>query len=151
MDKLSQQRRSENMRQIRSKDTTPELALRQLVHGMGYRFRLHRTDLPGTPDLVLPRLHKVIFVHGCFWHQHNGCRLARLPKNRLDYWLPKFERNRRRDSRVLDLLSNLGWEALVVWECQTNNTLALAALIEEMLGSRVISGGTSAQSCSVAV
>src|ERR1700723_4551715 len=96
--------RADQMRRIRAKNTAPELRVRRAVHALGLRFRLHRADLPGTPDLVLPRLRKVIFVHGCFWHQHSGCRLARPPKKRLDYWVPKFERNKRRDSQAVDLL-----------------------------------------------
>ena len=89
MDKLSAERRSANMRQIRSKDTTPELALRRMLHRLGYRFRLHRKDLPGKPDLVFPSRRKVIFVHGCFWHQHPACREGRVPRSRLEYWEPK--------------------------------------------------------------
>ena len=107
------------MRRIRKTDTKPELAVRGVAHRLGYRFRLHRRDLPGTPDLVFPRLRKIILVHGCFWHQHQGCRLARAPKSRLDYWLPKLERNQRRDAAAEQALARLGWNVLVVWECQT--------------------------------
>src|SRR5689334_19142584 len=89
-DKMTPEQRSDLMRRIRKKDTKPELAVRRLVHRLGFRFRLHRSDLPGTPDLVFPRSAKVIFVHGCFWHQHPNCRLARQPQSRLDYWLPKL-------------------------------------------------------------
>ena len=117
-DRLSPTERSANMRRIRQTDTKPELAVRRAAHQLGYRFRLHRRDLPGTPDLVFPRLRKVILVHGCFWHQHPGCRLARTPKSRLDYWLPKLERNRKRDAEVQAALRKLGWDVLVVWECQ---------------------------------
>ena len=96
-DHLSPRARSEHMRRIRKTDTKPEMRVRRAAHRLGYRFRLHRSDLPGTPDMVFPRLSKVVLVHGCFWHQHAGCRLARLPKSRLDYWLPKLERNQQRD------------------------------------------------------
>ena len=99
MDTLSKAQRSERMSRVRGKDTKPELLVRRLVHGMGYRYRLHRRDLPGTPDLVFPGRRKVIFVHGCFWHRHPdpACKLARLPKSRTDFWLPKLEGNRARD------------------------------------------------------
>lgn len=97
MDKLSAERRSANMRQIRSHNTAPELLLRRMLHRAGYRFRLHRKDLPGKPDLVFPRRRKVIFVHGCFWHQHPGCREGKIPQSRREYWEPKLARNRHRD------------------------------------------------------
>ena len=106
------------MRRITKTDTKPEFAVRRAAHRLGYRFRLHRRDLPGTPDLVFPRLRKVILVHGCFWHQHVGCRLARQPKSRPDYWLPKLERNWKRDAETQATLRELGWDVLVVWECQ---------------------------------
>ena len=117
------------MRRITKTDTKPELAVRRAAHRLGYRFRLHRRDLPGTPDLVFPRLRKVILVHGCFWHQHVGCRLARQPKSRLDYWLPKLERNRKRDAETQAALRKLGWDVLVVWECQAGADEDAAALI----------------------
>jgi len=99
-------------------DTGPEMRVRRVTHALGYRFRLHRRDLPGTPDLIFPRLRKVIFVHGCFWHRHSGCRHARLPKSRRNYWLPKLKRNSTRDTEVVAALRALGWTVLVVWECQ---------------------------------
>jgi DNA mismatch endonuclease (patch repair protein) len=139
-ERLAAMRCTDQMRRIRGKNTRPELRVRRTVHALGFRFRLHRTNLPRTPDLVLPRLRKVIFVHGCFWHQHTGCRLARMPKKHLDYWLPKFERNRRRDSHVTDQLLKIGWEVCVVWECQTQNLPSLTALLEDMLGARAASG-----------
>jgi DNA mismatch endonuclease (patch repair protein) len=123
LDKLSQQRRSENMRQIRSKDTTPELALRRLVHAMGYRFRLHRKDLPGKPDLVFPARKKVIFLHGCFWHQHKGCREGRLPGTRREYWEPKLARNQERDALAETALKSSGWGVLTLWECEVEKDL----------------------------
>jgi len=121
MDKLDAQRRSENMRQIRSKNTKPEMLLRSLLHKAGYRFRLHRRDLPGKPDIVFPGRRKVIFVHGCFWHQHPGCREGRLPGTRQDYWRPKLERNVERDAATIEQLRALGWQVLTVWECETGN------------------------------
>ncbi len=114
-------RRSENMRRIRSRDTKPELMVRSLVHRMGYRFRLHRKDLPGCPDLVFPSRRKVIFVHGCFWHQHGRCIDGRLPHSRTSYWIPKLLRNKRRDKLSRDQLRRSGWRSLVVWDCQTAN------------------------------
>lgn len=115
------------MARVRSKDTKPELIVRRLVHGMGYRYRLHAKDLPGKPDLVFRPRRKVVFVHGCFWHRHPdpGCPLARLPKSRLEFWLPKLEANRARDERAVDALEKNGWRVLVVWECQIKYTEAL--------------------------
>ena len=110
--------RSRIMRAIKQKNTKPELAVRRLLHAMGFRFRLHRRDLPGRPDIVLPRRKTVIFVHGCFWHQHAGCRLANVPRTRTEYWLPKLARNQERDASAQALLEELGWRVLVVWECE---------------------------------
>jgi DNA mismatch endonuclease (patch repair protein) len=106
--------RSENMRRIRSKDMQPELAVRSLVHAMGYRFRLHRKELPGTPDMVFPSRQKVIFVHGCYWHGHD-CKRAHKPKSNLDYWTPKLARNRDRDQKKRQELEFAGWKVFVVW------------------------------------
>ncbi len=118
------------------RDTKPEMIVRRLVHRMGYRFRLHRRDLPGCPDLTFPSRRKVIFVHGCFWHRHpdEGCKLARMPKSRLDFWGPKLETNRKRDEESLARLTGLGWDALVVWECQLRDVGSLEARIGEFLG-----------------
>jgi DNA mismatch endonuclease, patch repair protein len=121
------------MRRIRKIDTSPELIVRRISHSLGFRFRLHRRDLPGTPDLVFPRLRKAILVHGCFWHQHEGCRLARQPKTRLDYWLPKFERNVARDAMSRHKLEQLGWQCMVVWECQTGDERLLRQIISDFL------------------
>lgn len=122
-DTLKPAERSERMRRVRGKNTGPELMVRRLVHGLGYRFRLHRKDLPGSPDLVFPRLRSVIFVHGCFWHRHDDpeCRLARLPKSRLDFWEPKLTANRLRDVRKQAALAATGWRILIVWECDLRN------------------------------
>lgn len=118
MDTVSPQRRSEIMARVRSKDTAPELVVRRLVHGMGYRYRLHRKDLPGCPDLVFSGRSKVIFVHGCFWHQHRGCSRARMPSTNRRYWMAKIERNRARDMAVGRQLRAAGWGVMVIWECE---------------------------------
>ncbi|NUP89191.1 MAG: DNA mismatch endonuclease Vsr [Candidatus Sumerlaeia bacterium] len=123
MDKLSPERRSENMRRIRNRDMKPELTVRSAVHRMGHRFRLHGRGLPGKPDLVFPGQRKVIFVHGCFWHQHAGCPEASRPKSNRDYWRAKLRGNVRRDRRNLRALDELGWSALVVWECDVERRL----------------------------
>jgi DNA mismatch endonuclease (patch repair protein) len=121
MDTLSPSDRSERMGRVRGRDTKPEMRVRRLVHGMGYRYRLHRKDLPGRPDLVFGPRKKVIFVHGCFWHRHAdpGCKLARLPKSRLEFWVPKLEANRERDIRAVGELRARGWDVLIVWECES--------------------------------
>ncbi|WP_037070808.1 MULTISPECIES: very short patch repair endonuclease [Rhizobium] len=119
-DTLDAKARSERMSRIRGKDSKPELVVRRLAHGMGFRYRLHRKDVPGSPDLVFGSRKKVIFVHGCFWHRHgdSSCKLARLPKSRLDFWLPKLERNAARDAENSAHLEALGWDEMIVWECQ---------------------------------
>ena len=118
-DTLSKARRSENMRSIRSTNTSPELIVRRMVHALGCRFTLHRKDLPGKPDLVLPRHRKVIFVHGCFWHQHakRQCIDSRVPKSNTGYWAPKLARNVIRDKQHLKALHAQGWQCLTIWEC----------------------------------
>ncbi len=135
MDTLTPQERSERMGRVRSADTRPEMVVRRLVHGMGYRYRLHRKDLPGKPDLVLPGRRKVIFVHGCFWHRHGDpeCRLTRWPKSRLDFWVPKLTANEERDAKVEALLGEFGWDVMIVWECQVRDTEALKRRISEFL------------------
>ncbi|MBN8645984.1 MAG: DNA mismatch endonuclease Vsr [Planctomycetes bacterium] len=118
MDNLSPAARQRTMRSVRSRNTAPEVAVRSMVHFLGYRFRLHRADLPGTPDLVIARRRAVIFVHGCFWHQHRCKRGARLPSTRKSYWLPKLRRNKERDQQQVRELRKRGWRVLVLWECQ---------------------------------
>ncbi len=118
MDTLTKAERSERMGRVRSKDTKPELRVRRLVHSLGYRFRLHGRDLPGTPDLVFPSRKKVIFVHGCFWHRHKGCPNSRWPKSKLDFWRPKLEANKQRDIKHKKQLTRQGWQYLIVWECE---------------------------------
>ena len=137
MDTISPERRSENMRRIRSKDMKPEMAVRRLVHGMGYRYRLHGAKLPGKPDIVFTRRQKVIFVHGCFWHQHGSkkCPITRKPKSNRDYWLPKLERNRARDIENQKKLRGMGWDCLVIWECQVTGLDALEERIRSFLGA----------------
>lgn len=110
--------RSRTMRAVKGRDTGPEMIVRRLAHGMGYRYRLHRKDLPGKPDLAFPSRRKVIFVHGCFWHQHHCARGARSPKSNREYWIPKLRRNKERDERNQRLLRESGWDALVIWECE---------------------------------
>jgi len=124
---------SDRMRKIRSKDSKPEIAVRRLLHSLGYRFRLHRRSLPGSPDIVLPRHRLAIFVHGCFWHQHPGCRHAKLPRQRQDYWLPKLARTQMRDKQNRAALGEIGWRSLVIWECDTEKLEAIAALLEQQL------------------
>jgi len=117
--------RSRIMRGVRKKNTKPELLVRRELHAMGFRFRLHRRDLPGTPDVIMPRHRAAILVHGCFWHQHVGCRHANLPRTRTDYWLPKLARNVKRDAQTEKELVALGWRVLVLWECELRDGVAL--------------------------
>ena len=117
MHKVSEQR-SRNMSAIKSKNTKPEIAVRKLLHSMGYRFRLHRKDLPGSPDIVLPKYKTVIFVHGCFWHRHKNCMYASTPKTRQEFWEAKFRENINRDKLNQENLSSKGWKIIVVWECE---------------------------------
>jgi DNA mismatch endonuclease (patch repair protein) len=119
---------------IRSRDTKPELAIRRIVHGMGYRYRLHGKDLPGQPDLVFRLRRKVVFVHGCFWHLHEDCSNCRPPKSRRDYWKPKLERNAARDRQVRKELRRKGWRSLVIWECELDRTGRLTRKITKFLG-----------------
>lgn len=128
--------RSANMRAIRSKDMLPELTVRRLAHKFGYRYRLHRKDLPGKPDLVFASRKKVIFVHGCFWHLHN-CKGAHIPKSNLDYWLPKLTRNQARDVNNLKQLSAKGWQSLVIWECETRDVHDLKKRLKGFLGALI--------------
>ena len=133
MDNLSLAQRSEIMARVRSKNSRPELIVRKLVFALGYRYRLHAADLPGHPDIVLRKFRKVIFVHGCFWHRHAGCALARLPKSRLDFWFPKLEGNRKRDEKNKRALLRGGWEVLTIWECQIKGSDWLTARIRRFL------------------
>jgi DNA mismatch endonuclease, patch repair protein len=134
MDNLTPEERSKQMSLIRSKDTKPELLVRRLVHALGYRYRLHRVDLPGKPDIVFSSKRKVIFVHGCFWHGHK-CRLGRVPKSSIDYWTNKISTNQNRDKRNVQLLRGLGWKCLIVWECRLSQERNLADRITRFLES----------------
>lgn len=116
-DTVSTHKRSQMMSGIRGRDTAPEMRVRRLLHRLGYRFRLHRKDLPGSPDIVLPKYHVVILVHGCFWHFHQGCRLAKIPGTREEFWRGKLLRNRERDFAAVAALRARGWRVLQVWEC----------------------------------
>lgn len=124
--------RSDVMRKIRARDTTPERVVRSVLHRMGYRFRLHRMDLPGSPDIVLLKLKRAIFVNGCFWHQHS-CPLGKKPKSNLSYWLPKLKHNQRRDVRNRSRLWRLGWHVITVWECQAADVVTLEARLRSRL------------------
>ncbi len=127
MDHLDPHQRSANMAKVRSKDTGPELLVRRVAHRLGLRFRLHYKDLPGRPDLVLPRRRLAIFVHGCFWHRHEGCARASLPTTRRDFWERKFATTLERDARQRAELERRGWRVLVLWECKLRDTAALEA------------------------
>lgn len=123
--------RSEIMRAVRRENTGPELVVRKAAHRLGLRFRLHRKDLPGTPDLVFPKHRTCVFVHGCFWHRHPGCKKASTPKTRRDYWLPKFDRNVERDREKEDALRRLGWRVVTIWECETRDPEELERRLRE--------------------
>lgn len=120
VDTLSQERRSWNMSRVRSKNTKPEMLVRSLLHRDGYRFRLHKKGLSGKPDIVLARYRTVIFVHGCFWHRHKGCYDTTTPKTRTAFWKNKFKENMRRDNSIVAALNDLGWNVIIVWECETH-------------------------------
>lgn len=132
-DTLTPEARSANMARIRSKDTVPENAVRKALHAAGFRFRLHRRDLPGRPDIVLPRYRTVVMVHGCFWHRHERCKKATSPGTRPDFWQAKFTANVERDRRNIAALEALGWKVVVIWECETEKPDRLAAVIRERL------------------
>lgn len=132
MDTFSKEKRSWNMSRIRSRNTKPELVVRSLLHRMGYRFRLHRKDLPGTPDIVLPKYKTAIFVHGCFWHRHRDCRYASTPKSRVKFWKEKFRRNVERDSSTCRSLEELGWKVVIVWTCEIRNLGNLATRLAKI-------------------
>jgi DNA mismatch endonuclease, patch repair protein len=131
-DRLDPLRRSRLMQKVRAKDTGPERQVRSILHRLGYRFRLHRKDLPGTPDIVFARRHVVLFVHGCFWHAH-GCRKGQPPKSRLEYWGPKLEANRQRDRRNIEALTLAGWHVEVIWQCELSDQPALVARLNQIL------------------
>ena len=142
-DSLSRERRSWNMSRIRSKNTRPELVVRSLLHRMGYRFRLHQKGMPGRPDIVLPKYQTVVFVHGCYWHRHPGCRFAYTPKSREEFWQHKFRKNVARDKANRTDLAALGWNVVIVWECETRELDVLARKVnEQMLAADRAGAGT---------
>ena len=132
MHKVSE-RRSRNMSAIKSKNTKPEIAVRKLLHSMGYRFRLHSKGLPGSPDIVLPKYKTVIFVHGCFWHRHENCKYASTPKTRQEFWKNKFKANVKRDLEIQEKIKNIGWKYVVIWECEARNIESIEEKIKRFL------------------
>ncbi len=140
-DKMSPEARSALMSRVRSKDTKPEHVVRRLLHGMGYRFRIHQRLLPGTPDIVLRRHRTAIFVHGCFWHGHEGCRRARLPETRRDFWEAKISRNITRDSEATVELEKLGFRVLVLWECELKNAELLRSVLRRHFEDGAVADG----------
>ncbi|HMO74150.1 MAG TPA: very short patch repair endonuclease [Sphingopyxis sp.] len=133
MDNRSKDSRSRLMARIGSKNTKPEIEVRSLLHRMGYRFRLHRKELPGKPDIVFKGRRKAIFVHGCFWHGH-GCRIGRLPKSNVGFWHGKIERNRKRDKEKRSELEQLGWTVAEIWQCEIKDSQSLAERLQKFLG-----------------
>lgn len=138
MDRIAPQRRSWNMSRIKSQNTDPEIAVRSLLWRMGFRFRLHAAELPGRPDIVLPRYATVVLVHGCFWHRHRNCRLAYLPKSRVEFWTNKFNANVRRDRRISERLRRDGWHVVVVWECQLRRPASVSGRLGRLLQARKV-------------
>lgn len=132
-DNMTREQRSERMSRVKGKDSKPELRVRSLLHRLGFRFRLHAADLPGKPDIVLPRHRKLIFMHGCYWHRHGVCRPLSIPENNPEFWRRKFTGTVARDRETAARLRQLGWDVLVVWECQTRDEAALAAILREFL------------------
>lgn len=149
MDRLTPEKRSWLMSRVRSVDTKPELAVRRIIHGLGFRFRLHRSDLPGRPDIVLPKHRAVVFVHGCFWHRHPGCTKATKPKSNVQFWNRKFRLNVARDMRAKEELERFGWKVLIVWECETKNAAPIIEIVKKYL--RKIEGRRKAKRKSPAV
>lgn len=135
VDVVDSKRRSEIMASIQSKGMKPEVIVRRLTHAMGYRYRLHRKDLPGKPDLVFPGKSKIIFVHGCFWHHHkaSSCKIARVPKSNQEYWIPKLRKNVQRDEEQIRELKKSGWDVLVIWECEVKEGLKIESSIRDFL------------------
>ncbi len=133
MDRISKEHRSWNMSRIKGRDTKPELIVRSMLHRMGYRFRLHVKTLPGKPDIVLPKYKTVIFVHGCFWHRHKGCKYAYTPKSRQDFWKAKFAANERNDSKATSRLRRLGWRVCTLWECDSADPSRLHRMLNAQI------------------
>ena len=133
VDTVSPEVRSRIMARVKSKGMKPEMAVRRLLHGLGYRYRLHKSDLPGKPDMAFPSRRKVVFVNGCFWHNHAGCPRVRIPATNREYWTAKLERNQARDERNLALLAEQGWAAMTVWECELRDMPTAAERLTEFL------------------
>ena len=150
MDTRTPKQRRRIMQAVKSRNTKPELAVRRLLHGMGYRYRLHRKDLPGKPDIAFMSRRKAIFVHGCFWHGHD-CPKGRLPKSRLEYWRPKVDKNKDRDRTKEEHLRSLGWSVLVIWQCETLNLEALAPRLQDFVGKQEMRSTPSADSARIAL
>lgn len=134
MDRYGPEKRSAVMSTVKGRDTRPEKAVRKIAHALGFRFRLHRRDLPGTPDLVFPNRKAVIFVHGCFWHQHPECRRATTPATRPEFWQSKLARNVARDQEAIASLNEHGWRVLIIWQCETRSPVFIQNAIEQFLG-----------------
>lgn len=141
MDRISPEKRSANMRAVRSRDTKPEMRVRSILHRAGYRFRLHRRDLPGSPDIVLPKYHTAIFVHGCFWHGHEGCRRSKLPSTRTGFWQSKIGRNKERDAATGKALIDLGYQVVTLWECELNSATSILDRVNNVTGRGEESNG----------
>ncbi len=133
MDLISRERRSWNMSRIKSKNTKPELIVRSLLHRLGYRFRIHKKDLPGNPDIVLPKYKTIILVHGCYWHRHKGCKFAYKPKTNISFWEKKFNDNVQRDQKNQQLLISLGWKVHIIWECEAKEDERLFFTLSNIL------------------
>ncbi|MBR5213525.1 MAG: DNA mismatch endonuclease Vsr [Akkermansia sp.] len=136
MDNHTLEQRRRNMSAVKSKNTKPEILVRKVLHAMGYRFRLHVKELPGKPDIVLPKYKTVIFVNGCFWHRHEGCKYASTPTTNIDFWNAKFAENVARDKKKCQEIQEKGWQVIVIWTCEINNTAALGERLKMLLESK---------------
>lgn len=132
MDRHTPEQRHRNMAAVKGKNTKPEIAVRKLLHKLGYRFRLHRKDLPGKPDIVLPKYKTVIFIHGCFWHRHAGCKYASTPSSNTVFWEKKFEENVGRDRKNIEKLETLGWKVITIWGCEVNEEERVLSALAEL-------------------
>jgi len=133
MDRISEEKRSYIMSRVHGRDTQPEIVVRKMLHKKGAIYRLYRSDLPGKPDIVLPKRKLALFVHGCFWHGHEGCRKGSLPKSRVEYWRKKTEANKERDKKVIEQLNELGWKTMVIWQCETRDKEMLSQKLDTLL------------------
>lgn len=132
VDFVSKEKRSKIMRGVKSKNTKPEMLVRSMLHAQGYRFRLHRKDLPGNPDICLPKHKTIIFVHGCFWHHHQACKEGRIPESNNTFWKEKIHKNMERDQRAISALIDLGWKVIVLWECEIKDSKSLISRLREI-------------------